>query len=109
VLFNNQLTRVVDFGADQRAIDAAMRTVLAGGATALFDATATALIAANDPERRQLVVFFTDGIDTTSITTPATLQTVAEVRKRLFAAGFSVVRVSLLSLLLKPVRITAIK
>ena len=38
-----------------------------------------------------------------------TLQTVAEVRKRLFAAGFSVVRVSLLSLLLKPVRITAIK
>jgi len=38
-----------------------------------------------------------------------TQQPVAEVRKRLFAAGFSVVRVSLLSLLLKPVRITAIK
>ena len=32
-----------------------------------------------------------------------------EVRKRLFAAGFSAVRVSLLSLLLKPVRIAAIK
>jgi len=38
-----------------------------------------------------------------------TQQPVAEVRKRLFAAGFSVVRVALLSLLLKPVRITAIK
>ena len=38
-----------------------------------------------------------------------TRQPVAEVRKRLFAAGFSVVRVSLLSLVLKPVRITAIK
>lgn len=38
-----------------------------------------------------------------------TQQPVAEVRKRLFAAGFSVVRVSLLSLLLKPVRISAIK
>ena len=38
-----------------------------------------------------------------------TEQPVKEVRKRLFAAGFSVVRVSLLSLLLKPVRITAIK
>jgi Methyltransferase domain len=38
-----------------------------------------------------------------------TQQPAAEVRKRLFAAGFSVVRVSLLSLLLKPVRITAIK
>ena len=38
-----------------------------------------------------------------------TQQPVAEVRKRLFAAGFSVVRVSLLSLLLKPLRITAIK
>jgi len=32
-----------------------------------------------------------------------------EVRKQLFAAGFSAVRVSLLSLLLKPVRIAAIK
>ncbi|HEU5176178.1 MAG TPA: class I SAM-dependent methyltransferase [Burkholderiales bacterium] len=38
-----------------------------------------------------------------------TQQPVAEVRKRLFAAGFSVVRVALLSLVLKPVRITAIK
>ena len=38
-----------------------------------------------------------------------TQQPVAEVRKRLFDAGFSVVRVALLSLLLKPLRITAIK
>ena len=38
-----------------------------------------------------------------------TEQPVKEVRKRVFAAGFSVVRVALLSLLLKPVRITAIK
>ena len=38
-----------------------------------------------------------------------TQQPITEVRKRLFAAGFSVVRVSLLSLVLKPVRITAIK
>jgi hypothetical protein len=38
-----------------------------------------------------------------------TQQPVAEVRRQLFAAGFSVVRVALLSLLLKPVRISAIK
>ena len=38
-----------------------------------------------------------------------TQQPVSEVRKRLFDAGFSVVRVALLSLLLKPLRITAIK
>ena len=38
-----------------------------------------------------------------------TQQPVSEVRKRLFDAGFSVVRVALLSLLLKPFRITAIK
>ena len=38
-----------------------------------------------------------------------TQQPLAEVRRRVFAAGFSVVRVALLSLLLKPVRITAIK
>jgi hypothetical protein len=38
-----------------------------------------------------------------------TRQPVAEVRKRLFDAGFSVVRVALLSLVLKPVRIAAVK
>jgi Methyltransferase domain len=38
-----------------------------------------------------------------------TQQPAMEVRKRLFAAGFSAVRVSLLSLLLKPVRMAAIK
>lgn len=38
-----------------------------------------------------------------------TQQPTMEVRKRLFAAGFSAVRVSLLSLVLKPVRIAAIK
>lgn len=38
-----------------------------------------------------------------------TAQSVAEVRKRIFAAGFSVARVSLLSLLFKPVRIAAVK
>ena len=38
-----------------------------------------------------------------------TQQPAIEVRRRLFAAGFSAVRVSLLSLLLKPVRIAAIK
>jgi hypothetical protein len=38
-----------------------------------------------------------------------TQQPAMEVRKRLFAAGFSAVRVSLLSLVLKPVRMAAIK
>ena len=38
-----------------------------------------------------------------------TQQPVSEVRKRLFDAGFSVVRVAFLSLVLKPFRITAIK
>jgi hypothetical protein len=38
-----------------------------------------------------------------------TQQPAMEVRRRVFAAGFSAVRVSLLSLLLKPVRIAAIK
>ena len=38
-----------------------------------------------------------------------TQQPAMEMRRRVFAAGFSAVRVSLLSLLLKPVRIAAIK
>lgn len=78
VVFNTQVTRVTAFTSDLTAIDRAMREVPAGGATALLDTAATALIAASDTERRQLVVFFTDGVDAGSMTTPAMLQTVAD-------------------------------
>jgi Mg-chelatase subunit ChlD len=61
VLFNTQVTSVIDFGTNVQAIDRAMRSVPAGGATALLDTAATELVAARDPERRQLIVFFTDG------------------------------------------------
>ena len=50
----------------------------AGGGTALFDAISTALISAPSSDRRQLVLFFTDGIDRNSATSPAMLEEVTQ-------------------------------
>jgi VWFA-related protein len=78
VVFNTQVHRTIDFTSDAKAVDAAMRGVPAGGATALLDTLSVELVAAREPERRQLIVFFTDGADSGSITSRAALQTVAE-------------------------------
>ena len=78
ILFNMRVMRIVDFTADPEVVDRAIRTATAGGGTALLDAISVALVSASTPERRQLIVFFTDGNDTTSITAPGTLTTVAQ-------------------------------
>ncbi len=78
MLFNMRLNRTVDFTTDNSQVDRAMRAAVAGGGTALFDTLSVAMISASDPDRRQLVVFFTDGNDATSTTSPATLARVAE-------------------------------
>jgi len=81
VVFNTQVHRVIDFSSDAQAVNRALRNVPAGGGTALFDTIGAALVAANDPERRQLIVFFTDGGDSGSVTSPQVMQTMA-VRAR---------------------------
>jgi VWFA-related protein len=78
VLFNTQVQRTVDFTADVKAVERAMRGVPAGGGTALYDAISVALVGAAEPERRQLVVFFTDGADSGSTTTQSVLSALTD-------------------------------
>ena len=78
MLFNTQVHRSIDFTADVKAVEKAIRAVPAGGGTALYDALSVAMVGAAEPERRQLIVFFTDGADSGSATPPAMLQLLAE-------------------------------
>jgi VWFA-related protein len=78
ILFNMRVTRTVDFTNDVDAVERAMRGAAAGGGTALLDAISVALVSASAPDRRQLIVFFTDGSDSVSATTPAVLTSVAQ-------------------------------
>ncbi|MEX2271493.1 MAG: VWA domain-containing protein [Vicinamibacterales bacterium] len=71
--FNMRISRAVDFTADAAKIDEALRSAVAGGSSSIWDALAVALVSASEPERRQLIVVFTDGADNSSITTPAAL------------------------------------
>lgn len=77
ILFNMSINRSVDFTSEERVVEAALRNVAAGGSTALRDAVSVALTSAAPPDRRQLIVFFTDGSDSVSVTTPALLTTAA--------------------------------
>jgi VWFA-related protein len=78
ILFNTRVTRIVDFTMDADVVDRAIRTATAGGGTSLLDSISVALVSASAPDRRQLIVFFTDGNDSTSVTAPETLTTVAQ-------------------------------
>jgi VWFA-related protein len=77
MLFNSRVTRVVDFTTDEKQVEAAIKAAAAGGGTALFDSISVALASSAPRDRRQLVVVFTDGNDSTSTTQPATLTNVA--------------------------------
>ncbi len=78
MVFNMQFAQTIDFTTDMTEIDRAIRTASSTGGTALFDAVSVAMVTAAEPSRRQLVIFFTDGNDTSSTTTPNTLRKVAE-------------------------------
>jgi VWFA-related protein len=53
--------------------------LVAGGATSLYDALAAAMMRPSEPGRRQLVMAFTDGSDSTSILTEARTQQIARL------------------------------
>jgi VWFA-related protein len=78
VLFNMRLHRTMDFTRDVKAVESAIRSATAGGGTALLDTLSVSLVSAAAPDRRQLIVAFTDGSDSSSTTTPETLTVVAE-------------------------------
>jgi VWFA-related protein len=78
MLFNMRVSRTMDFTTDVRAVERAIRGAAAGGGTALLDAMSVALVSASSPDRRQLIVVFTDGNDSSSTTSPAMLTDVAQ-------------------------------
>ena len=78
MVFNMRFNRTIDFTTDISEIDRAIRAASSGGGTALYDALSVAMITAAEQGRRQLIVFFTDGNDTSSITSTSTLVKVAE-------------------------------
>jgi VWFA-related protein len=77
VLFNMRVTRTIDYTGDVKAVEQAIRDAVASGGTALLDAVSVTLIDAAPPGRRQLIVFFTDGNDSSSTTSPALLPEIA--------------------------------
>jgi VWFA-related protein len=78
ITFNMRISRVVDFTSDAAVVEQAVRATTAGGGSSVWDAIGVALVSASEPNRRQLVVLFSDGADTTSATDPDTLVSLAQ-------------------------------
>jgi len=77
VAFNQQVRRLADFEAPVSATDAAFSTLSGRGSSAIFDTVAVQLASPTPPGRRHLIVLFTDGQDSSSITDPDMLFDVA--------------------------------
>ena len=77
VTFNMSMRRVVDFTEPASTIDRALAAVGGAGSSAVFDSLAVALTAPVPQGRRQLIVLFSDGQDSSSITDAETLLDVA--------------------------------
>ncbi len=68
VTFNMRIRRETDWGATAREIDEHFAAIRPYGSSAVFDAVAAALAAPAPADRRQLVMLFSDGQDSSSIT-----------------------------------------
>jgi Ca-activated chloride channel family protein len=77
ITFNMRVRRLVDFGRAPDDMDRALGSLRGMGSSAVFDALAVALSGAGTPGRRRLIVLFSDGQDSGSITEPASLLEVA--------------------------------
>ena len=75
--FNMRVRRLVDFGDPAAAADTAIASLTASGSSAVFDSLAVALSSSVPPGRRQLIVLFSDGQDSSSITDADVLLDVA--------------------------------
>ena len=90
IMFNNRVSRIVDFTTNAEAVEKAILEALGGGGSAIWDALSVATVAASDPDRRQLVMIFTDGADSGSVLSP---EAVSQVIERSTAAVSAVVAV----------------
>jgi VWFA-related protein len=77
VAFNMQVRKLADFEAPAAAADAAFEKLSGHGSSAIFDSVAVALAAPAPEGRRHLIVLFSDGQDSASITDPEVLFDVA--------------------------------
>jgi VWFA-related protein len=77
LIFNMSVRRLVDFSQPAANIDEALASVRGAGSSAVFDSLAVALSTFDAPGRRRLVVLFTDGQDSSSISDAETLLDVA--------------------------------
>ena len=77
LIFNMSVRRLVDFSQPSSNIDQALASVRGAGSSAVFDSLAVALSSFDAPGRRRLVVLFSDGQDSSSISDVETLLEVA--------------------------------
>ena len=68
LVFNMRVLRLMDFRPSSPANDVALASLPAAGSSAIFDTLAVTLTAAPSAGRRQLIIVFTDGKDSASIT-----------------------------------------
>lgn len=73
VTFNMRVRRLVDFSQPAATLDDALARVAGEGSSAVFDGLAVALTAPEIPGRRRLIVLFSDGQDSSSISDAGTL------------------------------------
>jgi VWFA-related protein len=77
VAFNMQVRRLADFESPAVATDSAFASLSGRGSSAIFDTVAVQLASPALEGRRHLIVLFTDGQDSSSISDPDTLFDVA--------------------------------
>ncbi len=78
IAFNVRPQRIVDFTRNVAEVDRAVARLSAGGGTSIWDATAVSLASPHPSGRRHLLVLFTDGLDSTSFTSPRQLSLLAQ-------------------------------
>ena len=77
IAFNMRIRQLTDFAPPSASVDAAFTGVAGTGSSSIFDTLAVALTAPLPGDRRQLIVLFSDGEDSSSVTDPETLLDVA--------------------------------
>jgi VWFA-related protein len=77
VAFNMQVRRLADYEAPAAATDAAFASLSGRGSSAIFDSVAVQLASPALEGRRHLIVLFTDGQDSSSLSDPEALFDVA--------------------------------
>jgi VWFA-related protein len=77
ITFDMRIRRLVDFSDPAPAAEKALESIGAAGSSSIFDSLAVGLTTAVAPGRRQLIVIFSDGQDSSSISDAETLLDVA--------------------------------